>query len=140
MGIIYKIVVNDYIYYGSTIQQLCKRQARHNHNLKHNPIQKLYVECINNNIDNIKCEVVEECNNSIIRERENFYISNCNNSLNSRLALCTEERKKEINRKYMQSEKGKLGKKIRDARYAENHKEELRLRKKAYYQKNKMKL
>jgi hypothetical protein len=119
MGIIYKIQIGDLIYYGSTIQLLSRRQARHNHNLKHNPIQLIYKECIEQNISKIICEIVEICNNNQIKERENFYIKNCNNSLNMRDALLTEQRKKETNKKYYQSEKGKLNKRNCDRRYRE---------------------
>jgi hypothetical protein len=120
MGIIYKIQIGDLVYYGSTIQYyLSTRQARHNHNLKHNPIQLIYKECINQNISKIICELVETCNNKQIKERENFYIQNCNNSLNMRYALLTEQRKKETQKKYYQSEKGKLSKSNCDRRYKE---------------------
>ena len=120
MGIIYKIQIGDLVYYGSTIQNyLCRRQARHNYNLKHNPIQLIYKECMNQNISKIICEVVETCDNKQIKERENFYIQNCNNSLNMRIAFLTEQQHKETQRKYYESEKGKLSKSNCDRRYRE---------------------
>jgi len=120
MGIIYKIQVNNCVYYGSTIQHyLSRRQARHNHNLKHNPIQLIYKECVLQNINKIICELVETCDDSQIKERENFYIKGCTNSLNMRDAFLTEEKKKEIKKKYNQSEKGKISKSNCDRRYRE---------------------
>lgn len=130
MGIIYKIQVNNFIYYGSTSQQLCKRQASHNYKLRNNYKQKLYQECINQNINNIKCELVEVCDNSILKERENFYILNCNNSLNLRHSKSSLERMKETNKRYQQSDKGKLAKKKADAKYQQKNKELLKLKRK----------
>lgn len=122
MGIIYKIKVNDRYYYGSSKQKyLSSRQARHNYNLRNEPNQLLYKECIKYNIDKIICEIVEVCENDKLNEKENFYILNDTNSLNMKITGCNEEmrkeRKKESNKRYMQTENGKICKMMCDYRY-----------------------
>lgn len=127
MGIIYKIEVGEMIYYGSTIQKLLSmRQSRHNFNLRSCPNQYIYKECIANNIDKIICVFVEMCENSKIKERENFYIQNCINSMNMRYSLLTKEKKDKTRKKYYSSEKGKISKRNCDKRYHQKKIQSLR--------------
>jgi len=124
MNKIYKIEFDNYIYYGSTKQLLCKRQSRHNYNLRNNYKQKLYQIANENNIKKLNCILLEECEEIERYYIENKYIKNNNNKiiLNDRLAFASKERKKEINKKYSQSEKGKLSKKKADKKYYEKNK------------------
>jgi len=128
MNKIYKIEFNDYVYYGSTKQKyLSVRQARHNHNLKHNPKQLLYKKAIEEGIDKIVCELICECEEHERFEIENRLIVACvKKSLNERRAKLTEEeskqRKKESKKRYNQTEKGKYMKSLRDKRYYDKKK------------------
>tara|TARA_R110002012_G_scaffold306006_1_gene510424 strand:+ start:544 stop:984 length:441 start_codon:yes stop_codon:yes gene_type:complete len=139
MGKVYKIIVNDLCYYGSTKQLwLSRRQARHNHNLRYNPKQKLYKYCLKNNISEIKCELLYEGDNYI--EYENDLIKNDSNCLNMRWSKSSKERKKETAKKYTQSEKGKITKAKANKKYFENNIDKILQNKKDYYLKNKDKL
>ncbi len=136
MGKVYKIVVNDLCYYGSTKQKyLSSRQCRHNHNLRNNPKQKLYQYCLNHNVEELKCQLLYEGDNYI--EYENDLIKNDSNCLNMRWSKSNAERKKETEKKYIQSEKGKITKSKADKKYREKHKEKVLQKKKDYYLKNK---
>tara|TARA_R110001632_G_scaffold207268_1_gene331302 strand:- start:3 stop:542 length:540 start_codon:yes stop_codon:yes gene_type:complete len=134
MGKVYKIIVNDKYYYGST-DDLSMRQARHNFNLRNNPKQKVYKYCLYNNISEIKCVPIYEGDDYL--NVENEYIKNDNNCLNMRLSICDKERKAETAKKYNQSEKGKISKAKADKKYSEKNKEKLLKKKKEYYLKNK---
>lgn len=137
---IYKIEFDKYIYFGSTKQRyLSRRQSRHNHNLKHNPIQKLYRVARENEVSKLICELICECNEEerLLKENELIQSNTDKIILNDRLAFCDAERKKEINRKYAQSEKGKLSKRNCDKRYNEKHKDKILQNKREYYIKNK---
>ena len=125
MNKIYKIEFDNYIYYGSTKQKLLsQRQSRHNYNLKHNPKQKLYKIANENNIEKLNCILLEECEEIERYYIENKYIKNNNDKiiLNDRLAFANEERKKEIKKKYAQSEKGKIAKAKANKKYNEKNK------------------
>ena len=128
MNKIYKIEFNDYIYYGSTKQQyLSRRQARHNHNLRHNPNQLLYRKANEEGIEKLVCELVCECEEHERLEMEDGLIVACDRqSLNERRATLTEEekiqRKKESNQRYEKTEKGKYMKSLRDKRYYDKKK------------------
>ena len=110
---IYKIEFGDYIYYGSTKQKkLCKRQSRHNENLKNNSSQKLYRKARENNINKLICVLLFECNEEERFKKENDLIQGNVDKilLNERLAYVDPERRlerhREINKKYYSSEKG----------------------------------
>ena len=136
MGKVYKIVVNDLCYYGSTKQKyLSKRQSRHNDNLRNNPKQKLYQYCLAQNISKINCELIYEGDDYI--EYENDLIKNDSNCLNMRWSKSSKERKKETAKKYNQSEKGKITNAKVAKTYREKHKEKILQNKKDYYLKNK---
>jgi hypothetical protein len=137
MGIIYKIEVFDKCYIGSTIQELRKRQYRHNGNLRENFPQPLYQYAIQNNINHLECILLEECDNEILKERENHYINNTENILNCRFSKG--KGKKYYDKKYLKTEKGKMAKAEADRRYREKHKERLREKRRKYYEENKEK-
>ena len=136
MGIVYKIEINDNVYYGSTIQQLCKRQSRHNWNLRHNPKQNIYQCCLNNGIEKIIC--IEIYNGEDYINIENDYIKN-NDCLNMRWSISSKERINEQRKKYLTTEKGKHTKSLINKRYIEKHKEKLSIINKEYYENNKEK-
>ncbi len=119
---IYKIEFGDYIYFGSTKQKyLSSRQSRHNHNLKHKPVQRIYKVAKENNISKLICELICECDadERLLKENELIQQSSDKTILNDRLAFCDEERKREIYMKYARSEKGKRSKRECDKRYRE---------------------
>ena len=84
---IYKIELPDgKIYIGSTIQTIPQRQASHNRDLKKRPHQKLYSECIKQNITRIKCIWVEDVtinSNCELRAREEYFRKLLNCELNT---------------------------------------------------------
>jgi len=137
MGIIYKIEVFDKCYIGSTIQELRKRQYRHNGNLRNNFPQPLYQYAIKNNINHLECILLEECDNEIVKERENDYIKNTENVLNERLSIG--KGKNYYTKKYQKTEKGKKTKAKADKIYYEKNKDKLIQDKREYYEKNKEK-
>ena len=130
MGKVYKIEINDKIYYGSTKQQLCKRQSRHNYNLRNNPIQLLYKTCIEENIEKIIC--IELYDGDDYKEKEQSYIKN-NISLNMRHSISSIERKKETHKKYIDSEKGKQTVARINKKHRDNHVEYYKELKAKYY-------
>ena len=121
MGIVYQIIVGDRKYYGSTNQMLCKRQGRHNDNLRNQPNQLLYRTAIENNITKLICEKIYEGDDYL--EYENNCIENDINCLNMRRSKGSEETRKQSNKKWRQSAKGKLSKRNCDKRYREKIKE-----------------
>lgn len=125
MSKIYKIEFNNYIYFGSTKQKyLSRRESRHNYNLKHCPVQKLYQEAIKNGIDKLECQLICECSHEERLLKETELIKNTKDkiSLNERFAFCDLERKKQTKRKYAMSELGKESKARCDKRYREKQK------------------
>ena len=97
MGFIYKIEVEGELYIGSTIRKsLSQRQHDHNYKLKNNCNYKLYNFCRRKNIKKIKCELLQEINDTnIIKELEQEYINKLEPTLNSNRAIRTEEEHKE---------------------------------------------
>ena len=117
---IYKIEFLNYIYYGSTKQKyLSTRQARHNHNLKHNPKQKIYNVAKENNIEKLICELICECSEDDRLNKENEFIQDENDKiiLNDRVAYSDIDRKREQKRRYEASEKGKHKRKLRESKF-----------------------
>jgi predicted peroxiredoxin len=142
MSKIYKIEFNDCVYFGSTKQKyLSSREARHNYNLKHCPVQKLYQEAIKQGIEKLECKLVYECSNEERLLKETELIKNTKDKiiLNDRLAFCDLERRKQINRKYAMTERGKESKRQCDKRYAEKHREQIKEKRRQYYEKLKHK-
>ena len=121
MGIVYQIIVGDKKYYGSTIQMLCKRQGRHNENLRNNSKQVLYKSAIEKNITKLICEKIYEGDDYL--DYENNCIENDINCLNMRRSKGSEETRKQSNKKWQQSAKGKISKRNCYKRYREKIKE-----------------
>ena len=105
MGIIYKIVVGEKIYIGSTKLKLCQRQSQHNQGLR-NPNSKdynlpLYKFCREHNVEKIICELIEKVDNDNITIKEQEYMDLLNPTLNTCRAFRTEEQLKEYQKDYM---------------------------------------
>jgi hypothetical protein len=105
MGIIYKIVVGEKIYIGSTKLKLCQRQSQHNQGLR-NPNSKdynylLYKFCREHNVEKIICQLIETVDNENIRIKEQEYMNMLDPSLNRHRAFQTEEQKIEQQKDYM---------------------------------------
>tara|TARA_R110002110_G_scaffold26703_3_gene97801 strand:+ start:138 stop:536 length:399 start_codon:yes stop_codon:yes gene_type:complete len=98
MGIIYKIVVGEEIYIGSTkLKYLSQRQSSHNQGLR-NPNSKdynylLYKFCRENNVEKIICELIETVDNENIFIKEQEYMDLLKPTLNHYRAFQTEEQK-----------------------------------------------
>ena len=100
MGFIYKIVIGNDLYVGSTKKKyLCDRQRHHNYYLN-NPNSKnyntyLYKFCRTHNIEKIICELIEEVDNNELVLLEQEYINMLEPSLNCKRAYRTIEDLKE---------------------------------------------
>ena len=143
MGLIYKIVIGDNCYIGSTTN-LIRRQGEHNCNLNSdNYNYLLYKKCREHKIENIILELVEdEVEEEDLKIREQFYINKLLPTLNTYRAIRTNEDTKQIKRedgiRYRANNKEKL--KIQKKEWQENNKEKLKIQKKEYYENNKEKL
>ena len=80
-GIVYKVEVGDKVYYGSTTQKLCNRQARHNFNLKQKNGSNFYKECLKQKIEKIICKEIYRGGNYIQKENEYIINNECLNSI-----------------------------------------------------------
>ena len=88
MGFIYKLKnnINNKIYIGCTTTPLSKRLSLHIKRSKNNKNNKLYNSIRKYSIDNFTMELIEECDDDIIFEREKYYIKlfdSYDNGLNS---------------------------------------------------------
>ena len=139
---IYKIELPDgKIYIGSTIQTIPQRQASHNRDLKKKPHQKLYSECIKQNITRIKCIWVEDVtvnSNCELRAREEYFRKLLNCELNTVRCHRTVDDKIQQKKHYYHNNKKELA--IKQKEYYNNNKEELAIQKKHYYYNNKEEL
>ena len=127
MGFIYKIVIGEDLYIGSTKNKyLCNRQSTHNAYYKKDCNKLLYKKCKEYNIEKIKCILLEEVDNENIKIKEQEYINKLNPSLNVRKAYNTIEEQKE----YI---------KIKDKKYYEKNKDKIKKNREKYYEKNKEK-
>ncbi|MGI9556178.1 MAG: hypothetical protein ACR2M9_04880 [Cyanophyceae cyanobacterium] len=136
---VYKISIGNGFYYGSTKQEIYKRQLRHNFNLR-NPEQypqRLYAYAREQGVKKIICEEIYIGDDYL--DKENEYIKNDINCLNMRWSKSSEERKKETAKKYRNSEKGKLTNKRACANDYLKNKDKRLAEKSEYYQKNKEK-
>tara|TARA_R110000822_G_scaffold5528_2_gene23687 strand:+ start:1675 stop:2124 length:450 start_codon:yes stop_codon:yes gene_type:complete len=107
MGFIYKIVINENIYVGSTKRnRLCFRQGQHNYSLRNGLTSPLYIFCREHNIKKILCEKLEEVDNKNIFIKEQEYINKLNPTLNTISSYRTEEEEKE----YYNNNKNKIHK------------------------------
>lgn len=101
-GKIYKITENNILpYYGSTINTIAQRKAKHIYSMNKSSDGRGSI-CGYGFSNNFKIELVESypCNsNDELRTRERFFIEN-NNCVNKNKAIRTEEEDKEWRRKY----------------------------------------
>jgi hypothetical protein len=140
MGLIYKIVIGDNCYVGST-KNLIRRQGEHNSNLRsENYNYLLYEKCREHKIENIILELVEdEVEEEDLKIREQFYIDKLKSTLNTYRAIRTIEDTKQIKReegiRYRANNTEKL--KIQKKEWQENNKEKLTNYLKEYYENNK---
>ena len=114
MAIIYKIsnTVNDKFYIGSTVEKwLCKRWGKHRGYKKHPRYLKnnknLLWKCFDEiGIENFKCEIIETCEKSVVREREQYYINLLQPQLNLNKAFgCDIENKRQLIREHYKNNK-----------------------------------
>ena len=139
MGVIYKIVIGEECYIGST-KNLIERQHKHNSNLNSdNYTSPIYKFCREHKIEKIILELIEdEVEEEDLKIREQFYIDKLKPTLNAYRAYNTEEDTKQKKSahgiRYRANNKEKL------KEWRENNKEELKLKKKEYYENNKEKI
>ena len=123
-GKIYKITSGDLTYYGSTTSPLSRRLSQHRYDCKKKPT--LSANTVLSNGD-YKIELIEELefeNKKEMREREGYYIQNFN-CVNTQTAGLS---RKDSQKKYRDSEKGKL----KTKEYLEKNKERISELKKNY--------
>jgi hypothetical protein len=140
-GIVYKIEIGDELYIGSTEEKLCKRQGKHNYDLKKKPHRKLYKACIDNGINKIKCWWVADIIFNSFEERraiEETYRKELNAKLNSLRCYSSKEEKEEYQKQYKLDHKEKIAeyKKQYDIKYNLDHKEKIAERNRLYNIKN----
>jgi hypothetical protein len=127
-GKIYKIINtenNQIVYIGSTVEQLCKRYAKHKHKA---PNHKIIL------IQNYPCNSKEEL---CMKEQE--FIEQNTNLLNKYKAFRSEEQKKEYEKEYKKEyNKDKI--KEQNKAYREKNKDKIKEYYKEYYKDNKDKL
>lgn len=70
-GFIYKIELNENCYVGSTFQRLSQRQGEHNREIRRNNPSKLYKFLRENNIEKVKCELLERINIENVENKKN---------------------------------------------------------------------
>ena len=128
---IYKIELPDgKVYIGSTTRAISQRQSEHNHYLERNPQQKLYSECVKQNVKRIKCIWVEDVtvnSNCELRAREEYFRKLLNCELNSVRCHRTVEYKIEYYKQYREVN--------RDVhkQYREDNADAIREQRKQYY-------
>jgi len=103
-GKIYRIVVGDSYYSGSTTMSLDERLLSHKYMSKKHPEMKLYKKAIELGLDAMTIELVEHypCNSKIeLLQRENMYINLSDPlCLNMRPAYLSPEEKKQIEKEW----------------------------------------
>jgi hypothetical protein len=81
MGVIYKItnVLDGKVYIGQTMRKFEDRKKEHLKSFKDNKSQTVLIKAVlKHGVDNFNFEVVEECNNDQIDEKEIYYIKQYN--------------------------------------------------------------
>jgi hypothetical protein len=129
-GKIYKVIDNNHnlIYYGSTINKLCKRIATHREAYRKKKAYYTIFEIFDKyGLENCKIELVENfpCNNrKELDAREGFYIKN-NECVNKFVAGRSKEYYKEYQKEYQKKlyEKKKDLIKIKNEKYREKNKD-----------------
>jgi group I intron endonuclease len=83
MGFIYKITntINNKVYIGQTIQTLKERFRKHKQTTKANKNMAIKKAFNKYGVENFKFECVEECDNSLLNEKERFYIIEYNSKV-----------------------------------------------------------
>tara|TARA_R110002126_G_scaffold279322_1_gene426197 strand:- start:2507 stop:3076 length:570 start_codon:yes stop_codon:yes gene_type:complete len=143
MGLIYKFVIGEECYVGST-KNLIERQKKHNRNLRNeNYNYLLYKKCREYKIEKIILELIEdEVEEEDLKIREQFYIDKLKPTLNSLRAFTTEEdtklMDKEWHKKNYENNKEKVLEKVKE--YQQNNKEKVKIQKKEWYENNKEKI
>lgn len=134
---IYKITINDfYIYIGQSVD-IERRWNDHLYELKHNKhCNKKFQSVFNKHSDNIKFEIIEECNVDKLDEREMFYIEQFK-SYNNKHGLNMSIGGDCGSRKYKTREEAEAAKKEYFKQYRQDNKEYLEVKFKQYYQDNK---
>lgn len=74
IGYIYKVSINDKVYIGQTLQHYTKRRYDHEWALKNNKHYNKHLQRAFNKYKEIDFEVVEECNEINIDDRESYWI------------------------------------------------------------------
>jgi hypothetical protein len=112
-GKIYKIINtenNQIVYIGSTVQQLCRRYAKHHHK---SPNHKIIL------IENYSCNSKEE-----LCKKEQEIIEQYDNLLNQKKAFRSEEQRKEQMKELYKNNKEKVKEKQKE--YMKNNKDNLK--------------
>jgi len=129
-GIIYKIVIDDKVYVGSTKSRLSQRQSQHNYQLRKGCNRQLYNHAREKGIEEIICVGLETFKyNELweLRKREEELRLQEQNSLNEKRCYVSEDQKK-------------TDQKIWKQRYYEGNKERIHDQNKRYYEDNKQKI
>ena len=128
-GKIYKILnaIDDELYVGSTVEPLCKRMAKHRHNVNQSPHFKLYKHMINHGIDNFYIELIENyaCSSKEeLQAKEGSWIRQVG-TLNSRIEGRTQKERRQEHPEYMIQYRSENVERIRQqvSTYNQNHKE-----------------
>lgn len=140
---VYKIVVGDGVYVGSTTMTLRRRLNEHKHHFnakKYNnkTLTKLFdaIDTLPNKFDDVTIELVEHVScetKQQLFDRERHWIHNLNASLNMlRLLNKTKEDKQQWEREYRQIPEVKVKKAERDRKYREKMGETLLQKKREY--------
>ena len=125
MGFIYKIVIGEDLYIGSTKKKLLSnRQGQHNYCLRNNDNLPLYKFCRENKVEKIICEMLEKVDNENIVIKEQEYINKLNPTLNTNKANSTKEDRKKTIHKSREKYKDKYNEKKRE--YYNNNKEKIK--------------
>lgn len=102
LGKIYKLVIDDKFYIGSTCQKyLCQRLSLHIQDMERKPEQKVYAYMASVGKEKVSIELVEAfpcANKNELTARENYHIEMYKKNikcLNTRGAILTEESKKD---------------------------------------------
>ena len=149
-GKIYKLTTihnPNLVYYGSTINPLCKRKGGHKEKFKLGDLSCKSSQLFQLGINDVKITLVENVicvSKEELLQRERFYIEN-NNCVNKYIPNRTKEDIQEYNKKYMELNKEKIKKyrelnKDKKKLYIEKNKENINKTVKIYYETNKDKI
>lgn len=144
-GIIYKIIIDDKVYVGSTKSILSKRQGQHNYDLKNGNTQEKYRYAREKGVEKIVCIGIETFEyNELweLRKREEEHRLREQNCLNEKRCYLSEEEtkilRKKTAKKWNEENKEKVLENAKE--YYEENKEEILEKHKKYYEENKEKV